>query len=150
MPASRAIFSAAVRPPVIHSWQDAVDGCHAYLEAKARAGEISPAAVARYVVSWDQITAALGFELDDAGKPKPIPLNGITKATISDFIVAPREEDRATSTTLNDLTACSHVMAYGDFRGWTDETSFAASTANMPSGSGGWTSRLRRTPRSRS
>jgi hypothetical protein len=31
-------------PPVIRSWQDAVDGCHAHLEAKARAGEISPAA----------------------------------------------------------------------------------------------------------
>jgi integrase len=46
-------------------------------------------------VSWDQITAAPGFELDDAGKPKPIPLRGITKAAISDFIVVPREEDRA-------------------------------------------------------
>jgi hypothetical protein len=45
--------------PVIHSWQDAVDGYPAHLEAQARADEISTATVRRYEVSWVQITAGL-------------------------------------------------------------------------------------------
>jgi hypothetical protein len=112
---------AGKAPPVIRSWQDAVGGCDAHLRAQARAGEISESAVKRYTTSWDQITAALGFELDEHSKARPIPLVSITKATVFDFIIARREEERATSTILNDLTAWSHVMSYAAARGWIED-----------------------------
>jgi hypothetical protein len=101
-----------IEPPVIPSWQDAVAGCEVYLKAQARAGEISEAAVKRYAVSWDQITAALGIEVDDDGRIKPIPLADITKGTVFDFILARREEDRATSTILDDWVACDGVSVH--------------------------------------
>ena len=106
-------------PEVVHTWQDAVDGCLAYWEVQERAGEISAGAVRRYTTSIVQITLALGWNPENAAAS--IPLADITKATVTDFVEARREEGRATSTILNDVTAWSHVMGYASRKDWVQE-----------------------------
>jgi integrase len=93
------------------TWEDAVLGCLASLDAKVRTGDMSSSAVARYTTSIAQITQALTV-VPDGGEPQPIPLSEITKATVGDFIDARSEEGRSNSTILNDLTAWSSVMSY--------------------------------------
>jgi hypothetical protein len=106
-------------PDVVHTWQDAVDGCLAQLERQAQAREISKASVQRYETSIVQMTLALGWHPD--GATASVPLYLITKATLSDFVEARREEGRATSTILNDITAWSHVMGYASQKNWIQE-----------------------------
>jgi integrase/recombinase XerD len=106
-------------PDVVHTWQDAVDGCLTQLESQAQAREISKASVQRYETSLVQITLALGWDPD--GATASVPLHQITKATLSDFVEARREEGRSTSTILNDLTAWSHVMGYASQKDWIQE-----------------------------
>lgn len=106
-------------PETRHTWQDAVDGCLAHLEAQQRAGEISTATVERYATSIVQITLALGW--DPEGETASVPLDDITKATVVDFVEARRDENRTTSTILNDMTAWSHVMSYASQKDWIQE-----------------------------
>jgi site-specific recombinase XerD len=62
------------------------------------------------------------WEVDEkTGKLKPIPLETISKATITDYVEDRREEDRSTSTILNDMTAWNHVMAYASNKGWIED-----------------------------
>ena len=96
-----------------------MDGCLTQLESRAQAGEISKASVHRYETSIIQITLALGW--DPVGTTASISLHDITKATLSDFVEARREEGRATSTILNDITAWSHVMGYASQKDWIQE-----------------------------
>jgi len=77
------------------------------------------ASVQRYETSIIQITLALGW--DPGGATASVPLHDITKATLSDFVEARREEGRATSTILNDITAWSHVMGYASQKDWIQE-----------------------------
>jgi integrase len=105
------------------SWQDAVDGYLVHQEARVRAGELSTGAAKRYSCSLVQITLALGWQPSDGldGRaPQTVPLDDVTKATITEFIEARREEERATSTILNDLTAWSLVMGYAASKDWID------------------------------
>ena len=100
-----------------------MDAYLVHQDGKVAAGELSRAAAVRYGSSIVQITSALGWEPSDGadGKPqKPVPLSEITKATIVDFVEARREEERATSTILNDLTAWSLVMSYAAAKDWVD------------------------------
>lgn len=106
-------------PDVVHTWQDAVDGCLTQLESQAQAREISKASVQRYETSLVQITLALGWDPD--GAMASVPLHQITKAALSDFVEARREVGRATSTILNDLTAWSHVRGYASQKDWIQE-----------------------------
>jgi integrase len=99
------------------TWEDAVLGCLASLDARARAGEISASAVARYTTSIAQITQGLTV-VPDGGEPQPIPLSEVTKATVTDFVEDRRENGLSTSTILNDLTAWSRVMAYAASHQW--------------------------------
>lgn len=105
------------------SWQDAVDGYLVHQEARVRAGELSAAAAKRYSCSLVQITLALGWEPCEgqhASTSTPVPLADVSKATVTEFIEARRDEDRATSTILNDLTAWSLVMGYAASKDWVD------------------------------
>jgi integrase/recombinase XerD len=111
-------------PEVNHTWQDAVDGCLALLEVQERAGEISAGAVKRYATSIVQITLALGWKAENDAISTP--LDEITKGTVTDFVEARREEGRATSTILNDVTAWSHVMGYASQKDWIQENPIRA------------------------
>lgn len=110
------------------TWQDAVDGYLAYQDSRVAAGELSAAAAKRYSCSIVQITSALGWEPNDGadGAPaKAILLSTVTKGAVVDFVEARREEERATSTVLNDLTAWSRVMAYAVRRDWLEDNPVA-------------------------
>ncbi|MBX6741418.1 MAG: hypothetical protein IRY87_05125 [Acetobacteraceae bacterium] len=63
-------------------------------------GSLSATAAARYQTSIVQLSQAL----------EGTPLADITTATVLDYVVARREEDRSASTIRNDLTAWSHVL----------------------------------------
>jgi site-specific recombinase XerD len=106
-------------PEIRHTWQDAVDGCLAHLDVQERAGEICATTVKRYATSIVQITLALGW--DPEGRTAPVPIDDITKATVTDYVEARREEERTTSTILNDITAWSHVMSYASQKDWIQE-----------------------------
>jgi len=99
-----------VPQPVVHTWQQAVDGALAHMRGQARAGELAESAVARYETSIVQVSLALG--MTGADDDAPIPLDTVTRRTVADFVDARRDEERATSTVLNDLTAWSRVMSY--------------------------------------
>ncbi len=105
------------------TWADAVEGYLARQQGLVRAGELAASAAQRYGVSIVQITLALGWEPGDGedGDPeRAVPLSAITKGTITEFVDARREEGRATSTILNDITAWSHVLSYAENRDWID------------------------------
>jgi integrase len=97
-------------------WADAVVGALTKLDALEKAGGLSPGTVARYNVSIDQITLALGWT--ESGEIADVPVDEITDATISDFVDARFADDRSISTILNDLTAWGKVMAYARVQGW--------------------------------
>jgi integrase len=109
-------------------WQDAVVGALAKLDALQTSGQLSPGTVARYNVSIDQITLALGWT--ESGEIADVPLEDITDATISDFIDARNAEGRKPSTILNDLTAWSKVMAYARIQRWVPENLIKAVDRN--------------------
>lgn len=101
---------AGIAPPVVHTWQEAVDGALAHMSAMVQARELGAAALKRYETSIVQISAALG--MTGAEDDAPIPLDRITRRTVADFVDARREEGRSTSTILNDITAWSRVMGW--------------------------------------
>ena len=69
-----------------------------------------------------QITQAIAGEPDADGNTTPVPLSQITKATLLDFVEARRQEERASSTILNDLTAWTRVLAYADVKTWVEHS----------------------------
>jgi integrase/recombinase XerD len=110
------------------TWQEAVDSYLAHQDGKVAAGELTAGSAKRYACSLVQITVALGWEPGDGADgvpPRPIPLSAITKATIADFVEARREEERATSTILNDLTAWSRVLAHAVRKDFIEENPVA-------------------------
>jgi integrase len=105
-------------PEVVHTWQEAVDGYLALASGHAATGRLSPKTTTRYETSIVQVTSAVAGDPDEAGHTRPIPLSDISRATLLDFVEARREEERATSTILNDITAISRVLAYAAGKGW--------------------------------
>jgi integrase len=81
-------------------------------------GKLSSETAERYQTSIVLITLALAGEPDADGHTEPVPLSAITTATLLDFVEARREEERASSTILNDLTAWSRVLAYAAGKNW--------------------------------
>jgi len=107
-----------VAPEAVRTWQDTVEGYLALAEGFVADGKLCATTAERYQVSIIQITLAVAGDADDGGHTKPVPLSDITKATLLDFVEARRDEDRASSTILNDLTAWSRVFAYACGKGW--------------------------------
>lgn len=105
-------------PPETHTWQQAVRGYLALAAGHVASGELAAETEKRYGVSIVQITLALAGEPEEDGSTTPVPLSSITRATVLEFVEARREEERAPSTILNDLTAWSRVLAYAEGKGW--------------------------------
>ena len=105
-------------PEIVRTWQEACEGYLGMAEAHVRSGKLSQDTADRYAGSLVQLTLAFSGDPDEHGRTQPTPLSAITKGTLVDFVEARREQDRASSTILNDLTACSRVLAYGCGRDW--------------------------------
>ncbi|MGG5823428.1 tyrosine-type recombinase/integrase [Falsiroseomonas sp. HW251] len=97
-------------PAPVRTWEDAVEGYLAVQETLVRSNTLAAKTARRYETSLVQISEAL----------EGTPLGDITTATVLDFVMARREDECASSTIHNDLTAWSRVLGYAVANNWID------------------------------